>query len=462
MNDSSFARDRAARDARRPGPDWNDLAAADSRRVPDYLLVDSQHPMTTEPLDVARYVSPEFFQAECSKMWPKVWQFVARVEELPEPGSYVLYENAGRSFLVVRQEDGSVRAFHNVCLHRGRRLRSQSGSASSFICPYHGFSWDISGELSRIPCKWDFNHLEEDKLSLPEAEVGEWGGYIFLREEAGGPSLEEYLAPLPEHFARWRHDRAYTMKWTAKVIPANWKACAEAFMEAYHVSTTHPQIMPFTGDTLTKYALYGDNVNVAITPFGILSPNLGDEGEAQKIIDNFVRYNGRVVEPGTTIEVPEGKNARQTMGDFNRERFGKVFGMDLSEATDAEVQDAFTYNVFPNFSPWGGFQPTVVYRWRPWPDEKHTLMEVRLLGRLKEGETAPVPEMVMIAPDESFESELGQLGYILEQDMRNLPEVQKGMERSKNRKLELGQYQESRIRHFHETLDKYLAGGDDQ
>lgn len=448
---------RNRRDATRPALDWNALARADSRRVPDFLLEDHVLPMPTAPLDVARYTSPAFFAAECELMWPHVWQFAAREEELPNPGDTVVYDNAGRSFLVVRQQDGSIRAFHNVCLHRGRRLRSKSGNATSFVCPYHAWSWTPAGQIDRLPCKWDFKHLDAVDLSLPEAEVGVWQGYVFLREEPGGPSLEEYLAPLPALFPRWRHDRAYTLKWAAKVIPANWKACMEAFMEAYHVMATHPQLMPFTGDIITKYAHLGENVNVAITPFGTLSPNLGDASPEQEIIDNFLRYNGRVVEPGMTIAVAEGQTARAAMATHNRARFATQFDMDLSEATDAELQDAFTYNVFPNFSPWGGFQPTVNYRWRPWPDENHTLMEVRLLGRLKDGETAPVPEMVLVDPDASFQDVLGELGFILEQDMRNLPEVQKGMHASKNRQLHLAEYQESRIRRFHETLDRYLA-----
>ena len=158
-----------------------------------------------------------------------------------------------------------------------------------------------------------------------------------------------------------------------------------------------------------------------------------------------------------TLNVEDGATARASMGAHNRARFAELFGRDLDMASDAEVQDAFTYNVFPNFSPWGGFQPTVVYRWRPWPDQDHTLMEVRLLGRLKPGETAPVPEMLLLEPHESFAGPLGQLGTVLEQDMVNLPQVQGGMKASKNRVVRLSRYQESRIRHFHETLDKYLA-----
>ena len=435
---------------------WDQLAAMDSRPVPDFLLGQSTYPTSTKPLSVSRYTGPEFFRRECEKMWPEVWQFAAREEELPEPGDYVVYENVGRSYIVARQPDGSIRAFHNVCLHRGRKLRTFDGSADSLVCPFHGFAWNMDGTLKQIPCRWDFSHLEGQDLTLPQAQVGTWGGYIFVKENEGGQTLEEYLEPLPEHFKRWRHENAYSKAWVAKVIPANWKAVAEAFMEAYHVSVTHPQLMPFTGDINSKYAILGQHVNLTITPFGVVSPQLQAGTTEQEIIDNFIRYNGRVVTPGMSLEVSEGQTARRAMADHNRHRFGEMFGRDLDEASDAELQDAFTYNVFPNFSPWGGFQPTVVYRWRPWPDQNHTLMEVRLLMQAKPGEKPTSAEMVLLEPHQSFAEELGQLGSVLEQDMANLPQVQAGMQVSKTGVVQLAQQQESRIRHFHEVLDTYL------
>src|SRR5690606_4342645 len=93
------------------GEAWDKLARNDSRRVPAFLLEDNSRYLGSEPLSPARYTSPEFFQLELERMWPRVWQFAARVEELPDPGDTVLYENAGRSWILVRQEDGSVRAF---------------------------------------------------------------------------------------------------------------------------------------------------------------------------------------------------------------------------------------------------------------------------------------------------------------------------------------------------------------
>lgn len=442
-----------------PGRSWDELAAADSREVLAVLKDDPCPELGSAPLSIDRYVSPDFFAQEVEKMWPHVWQFAAREEELLKPGDSVVYENAGRSYILIRQTDGSIRAFHNVCLHRGRKLRLTNGTVNELRCPYHAFTWNNDGTLKNIPCRWDFPHLKDEEMKLPEARVGRWGGYIFIKEAEGGETLEEYLAPLPAHFKNWRPEECYTTKWAGKVIKANWKVCMEAFMEAYHVIATHPQILPFTADTNSRYSLYSDHVNLMITPFGVTSTHVQRQAnDEQWIINQFLKYNGRVVEPGMTIEVPENKTAREAMGDHNRKRYGAMYGIDLDHASDAEVQDAFTYNVFPNFSPWGGYGPNVIYRWRPWPDHEHTLMEVRMIQRLKPGqEMPPAPPMRLLAADESWEEYYGQLGAVLEQDMNNIPYVHAGLKASKTGLVQLANYQEIRIRHFQQTLDKYLA-----
>ncbi|TAL01936.1 MAG: aromatic ring-hydroxylating dioxygenase subunit alpha [Rhodospirillaceae bacterium] len=447
--------------AQYPAPSWDTLAAQDSRAIPAVLREDTYSYLGSEALATERYTSPEFFQREIDKMWPNVWQFAARDEELPQEGDLVVYENAGRSYLLIRQHDGAVRAFHNVCLHRGRKLRTQNGRVKDLVCPFHGFTWKRDGALKEIPCRWDFEHLKDGNMRLPEASVGRWGGYIFVRENDTGPTLEEYLAPLPEHFKLWPHEDCYTRAWVGKVIPANWKVTAEAFMEAWHSNNTHPQIRAFTGDVNTKYNIYGDHINVAITPFGVPSPELDMTDRDQRwVLDQYLKYNGRVGGPGVKIDLPEGATARSAMGEFNRKRFGKDFGRDMNAVSDAELQDALTYNVFPNFSPWGGFTPNVVYRWRPWPDVGHTLMEVRLLQRLAPGQPAPPsPAMNLLGADQPWSAakELSVLGDVLQQDMNNLPYVQEGLRASKTGAVNLANYQEIRIRHFHQTLDKYLA-----
>ncbi|WP_068071630.1 aromatic ring-hydroxylating oxygenase subunit alpha [Novosphingobium lentum] len=456
--------------ARSPGIGWNDLMALDSRPAPACLTEESYEFRGSQPIKAERYTSEAFAQAEREKMWPHVWQFAAREEDMPEPGDYVVYENAGRSYLFSRQADGSVKAYHNVCLHRGRKLRTEDGSADSFTCPFHGFSWNKDGSFAGMPCQWDFAHLTPDKMALPEAEVGRWAGYIFVREESGGPTLEEFLAPLPDHFKRWRHEECTTVIWVAKEVPANWKVTAEAFMEAWHTIVTHPQLLAFTGDCNAAYRTWGDNVNVNLVPFGIMSPHVDPEGKTQQwIVDEFVKFNGRSAdnydgEAGIdpfAVTVPEGVTARAALGTAMRNGYTAQSGYDHEDATDAELLDGLVYNVFPNFAPWGGFMPNIVYRWRPGKTPDTCLMEVRILARGKKGEPLPhgVP-MTLLGPDEPWTTaaEIGVLGDVFEQDMANLPFVQDGLHCSKNGLVNFADYQEIRIRQFHQTLDKYLDG----
>jgi phenylpropionate dioxygenase-like ring-hydroxylating dioxygenase large terminal subunit len=453
--------------ARCPGTSWEDLMAADSRPAPDILTQESYQYLGSEPLDASRYTSEEFAKIEREKMWPFVWQFAAREEDIPEAGDYTVFENAGRSWLISRQDDGSVKAMHNVCLHRGRKLRTEDGHADQFQCPFHGFTWDKDGSFSHMPCQWDFPHLKKADMALPDAEVGQWGGYIFIREERGGPSLEEYLSPLPEHFKRWKHEECTTVIWVAKEVPANWKVTSEAFMEAWHTIVTHPQIAPFTGDANSAYWFWGDNVNVNHVPFGVLSPHLDPDGKSQQwIVDEFIKYNGRSsdnYDPSGdpyAVQVPEGMTARAALGAKMREAYAEQAGYSLEEATDAELIDALVYNVFPNFAPWGGYMPNIVYRWQTGKTPDTCIMEVRIIARVKKGEPLPrgVPRNFLRLDQKWTEApELGGLGAVFEQDMDNLPFVQDGLHCSKNGKIQLADYQEIRIRQFHQTMDKYVG-----
>jgi len=453
-----------------PGTSVRDLALADTNPVPEFLYTDEYENLGSDPIPASRYTDPAFFEQEKQKMWPRVWQFAAREEELPEPGDYVVYENVGKSFIVMRQEDGSVRAFGNVCLHRGRKLKTQDGWTAELQCPFHGFTWNNDGSLKQIPCRWDFPHLSDADMKLPEVSVGRWGGYIFIREASGGPSLEDYLAPMPDHFRRWKHEECATAIWVGKVVPANWKVVMEAFMESWHTVVTHPQLLPFTGDANSLYNIYGDHVNMTLTPFGTMSPHLDPAGrEQQWIVDEFVKYNGRssdnyegdAPEGGYNVKVPEGVTARAALGASLRETTSKMFGHDVSFASDAEMMDAILYNVFPNFSPWAGFQPNIVYRWRPWHDVDHCLMEVRILTRVPPGQQAPkAPPMKFLTTEQKWTeaAELGILGDVFEQDMDNLPYVQEGLKASLTDKVQLANYQEIQIRQFQNTVAKYVNG----
>ena len=448
-------------EARCPEGSWDDVVATDAREVPDFLAKESYRYLGSEPLPSSRYTDPAFFELEKKKMWPNIWQFAARFEDMPEANDYVVYNNLGRSYLVVRQKDGSVKAFYNACRHRGRQLRTTSGTASEFRCAFHGWVFNVDGSVKDIPCRWDFPSVTDEAAHLVEVSVATWQGYIFVRDAKEGPSIEEYLAPLPEFFKRWPHGECHTVIHVAKVIPANWKATMEAFMETYHAPETHPQLMGFIGDVNSFYGMWGDNVNLDATPFAVPSPLFDISGKSQQwIIDEYVKFNGRVEGMESGCEVPEGESARRALAEVTRARYLAATGHDVSHISDAEMLDALVFNVFPNFSPWAGCMPNIVYRWRPWPDHRATLMDVRIMLRTPKGTKPPrgVP-MRMLTEQEpwSTAAELGALGRIFDQDLANLPYVQIGLEADPHGQVQLADYQEGRIRQFHQTLDKYLG-----
>jgi phenylpropionate dioxygenase-like ring-hydroxylating dioxygenase large terminal subunit len=450
---------------------YTDMLATDTRRVPDYLIQESNQDLGDAPLSTDRYISPEFKAREDEAMWPNVWQFAAREEDMPDAGDTVVYEINEKSFLLIRQMDGSIRGFYNVCLHRGRKLKLDSGKSINLRCPFHGFTWNNDGSLKEIPCKWDFKHLEDQDLSLPQLRVERWQGFIMVTENHDLPSFTDWVGPGIEHYENWRLDECTTMAWIGRVIPANWKVVSEAFMEAWHTIVTHPQILPFTADENTRYDLYGDHMNRAITPNGTLSPHLKGKDQFY-VIDKLAEFLGgdsRGRRNATDRDDLKGFSAddpllaRKVLAEANREAFGAMNGHDYSEVCDSEMLDNFTYNIFPNFSPWGGFVPNIVYRWRPWGDADHCLMEVRILMRAPKGEKPARGAEFFLVPDDqpfAFASDLigAALAGVFDQDMENLPYVQQGMKASKNKRIELGHYQETRIRQFQNTLDKYLSG----
>lgn len=461
----------SVRPDRCPGLSYTDMLFGDTRPAPDYLLAESTVELDDEPLDPARYTSEAFAAAERERLWPNIWHFAAREEDLPEPGDTVVYEIADRNYLLVRQDDGSIRAFHNVCLHRGRLLRDHGGRAINLRCAFHGFTWNNDGSLKEIPCQWDFPHLQDKDMSLPQLRVERWQGFVMVTENAALAPFREWIGPGVEHYDNWRLDECHTLAWIGRVFPANWKATTEAFMEAFHAVVTHPQILGFTADANSRYDLYGDHMNRAITPNGALSPHVRgrDQRYVLEKITEFLQGDGGgrfADDSGADLrgfQPDDPLLARKVLAQANRETFQAMDGHDYSAVSDSEVLDNFTYNIFPNFAPWGGFVPNIVYRWRPWGDVDHCLMEVRVLTRTPKGATPPkAPAMHLIGEDESFMTVAHLIGPglsgVFDQDLANLEAVQKGMKASANRRIELARYQEGRIRQFQRTLDRYLSG----
>lgn len=446
---------------RSPGPSYQDYLDADSRPVPGVLRALSQPDLGTAPIDAGRYTAQAFFDLEAKRLWPKVWQMVCREEELAQPGDAVVYDIVGHSWIVLRTPAGEIRAYANSCLHRGRRLLdADARNLDGLHCKFHGFKWGLDGRILSVPCRWDFPQLTDEGLQLPEARIGTWGGFVFLNMDPAAPSLEDYLGVLPAHFARWRLEDCWKAVHVAKVIQCNWKVAQEAFMESYHVIATHPQILPIIADANSQYDVYGDHINRNLTAFAAPSPHMARQGISDADVLQQMLALWRA--PGATLPT-QAATPRAALGELNRQSFAHAYAGDFSDATDAEVLDALVYNVFPNFAPWGGFAPNIVYRWRPLGRRVDAcVMEAMILKRVPKGKPRPAPVPVhWLREDEPWAAatELPILGAVIDQDMENMPFVQTGLEASVSGKVHLGRYQELRIRQFHRTLDKYLAQG---
>jgi phenylpropionate dioxygenase-like ring-hydroxylating dioxygenase large terminal subunit len=437
-------------------PFVQELLDAETRPVPAALRDVGRAHLGTGGVPRHRYTSRAFHDLEVEKLWPRVWQMACREEQIPQVGDSIVYDVAGFSLVVVRSSPGVIRAFHNSCLHRGTRLRTQPGTLTELRCPFHGFTWNLDGSFAGMPCPWDFPHVAADSFCLPEARVATWGGFVFLTLDPAAEPLASYLEILPEHFAAWPLEDRYLAAHVVRVMPCNWKVALEAFIESYHTVAVHPQLLRTSGDTQTEYDVYEDSAHVSrmITPVGIASEHVDHDVAQQEIVDAMFMTD----DPAMAVAV-DG-SARQVLADRVRRRLSEETGADQSAVTDCEALDAIEYFVFPNFMPWAGYTTPLVYRFRPYgSDHERSLMDVMLLEPVPAGRPRPAPSPTRhLAAGQSWADapELGYLGRILNQDTATMGRVQQGLAAISWPDVTLAAYQENRIRHFHATLSEYL------
>lgn len=448
---------------RHPGASYQDIIAADRVPPPPVLAHEHYTFMGNQDLSPDRYSSREFYDREMEHIWRRVWQWACRVEQIPEPGDYYNYNIGKYSILVVRGQDGEIRAFYNACQHRGTKLRTGEGVgyAMEFQCPFHGWTYALDGSLKPIPCAWDFPHVDRDKFGLPQVKVGIWGGFVFINMDPGAPPLEEYLSPLPEHFRNWDLSKRYIGIHVEKDMPCNWKAAVESFMEQYHLRSTHPQLVDVIADTNTQYDVYGDHVSRFVAAMATPSPEVAEPLSPKEIVDRMIVGDASV--DRDEVKIKEGDSPRAVMADHLRRVLGEKAKIDLSGVSDAEMIDPIQYFVFPNFFVWPGVSIPIVYRMRPRGDNPdQSTFELFYLRLIPEGsESPPVPpEPMHLGEDDSFTTVPGLDRFSAEtfdQDISNLRAQRDGCKFTP-KGLTLATYQEIRLRHLNRTVDRYLAG----
>ncbi|MFK7977485.1 MAG: SRPBCC family protein [Halioglobus sp.] len=423
-------------------------------------------------LDGHRYTSKAFADEEWENVWTKVWLLLGREDEIPEPGNWQQEEVGPESILMVRQKDASIKAFYNVCQHRGQRLVSEEkGKVRRFVCPYHSWAWNTDGSLDYVQDADDFPAGNPcGKVTLAEVRCETFAGFIWVNMDPDCASLKEWLGPVwgdwePYAIQDWKR---YIAKTT--VLPVNWKVVMDNFNESYHVNTVHRP----KGADVEKLRIHsGIDTSYKTTRF-----DMADEGHSRMIMRGG--YAGPSIDDDGAIEEPLASILREWAlepedfrgrGEATREALQKARrklgpGMGytyFNNLNDSQLTDAYHYTLFPNFavSVWvDGFH---FLRARPHPtDPEQCLFDNWWYAPDPEGvaeavrTTAGLVERDAIVEHEVFEAGTQTMGLTIDQDMTIFPAQQSGM-RSRGYKGSYLAGQESRVSRLHELIDEYIA-----
>ncbi|GAB4137869.1 MAG: hypothetical protein Tsb0016_03340 [Sphingomonadales bacterium] len=411
--------------------------------------------MGTALIPKDRYISPAFMQAEWDRMWTKVWLLGGRECDIPEPGDFIATEIGRESVLLIRQKDGAVRAFHNVCLHRGNRLADAglgSMEAGRLRCGYHGWEYGPDGRIRHIPDMKSFPQGAPCK-KLPELPCGSWGSFIWFSLNQDAPPLAEYLGEMPAHldpyhFERMVQTRDITVEWDC-----NWKASVDAFNESYHVQATHPQLLWYLDDLNIQIDCY-ERHSRYLVPFGVISQRRPYPPEIPAPIKFMMREAG--MDPASYQG--DKTNIREAIQRHKRAH-GQAQGKDYGALNDDQLTDDYNYLIFPNVTLNTHADDLMLFRHRPHPSNPDKMFfdiwTFMLPDREEQEKYRDRPR-----PRPKHRRYLGNertLGLVIDQDGGNLPRVQQGMHSAGYPGLWLGE-QEIRLRHFHHVLMNYIEG----
>ncbi len=217
------------------------------------------------------YVESEWFAADREGILAKSWQWVCHVEKLRAPGSYVATQIAGHPIAVVRDREGVLRAFYNVCKHRAHELLSGEGETSRIMCPYHAWVYKLDGQLVRAPETEHLRDFAPNEICLDAVQVEDFAGFVFVNLDPDASSLSEQSGDLETEIRHWAPDIEQLTfgKRLTYDIKSNWKNVVDNFLECYHCPTAHKDFCDLV-----------DMDTYKVTTYGIYSSHMADAGQS--------------------------------------------------------------------------------------------------------------------------------------------------------------------------------------
>jgi choline monooxygenase len=425
-----------------------------SAMEPAGITIDAPVRIPTE-----RYISPEFAALEAERLWPKVWIVACTLDHVAEPGDFFELRFGWNSVVVVRGDDGELRAFQNTCRHRGNALCQGAGSGLTELrCGYHRWTWDLRGNLREVPSRRGFGPIRNDDLPLFPVRVDTWARLVFVNLDPDAAPLADWLEGVPDDIA-WAQPQQFRATYvTTTPVRCNWKVVSEGFSETYHVQGLHREMLGSMDDVNSPQRFWRRQ-GVSYQPYGVPSPRLGRDVPDAVVWDSFVATQGARMGPdygeggsrtGDAPDVPPGMTLQDVIAAKIREHQATL-GVDLSEYDTEQVLRLSQYNLFPNTTVLVSADMFTVLTSRPGLHADEAELVMMHLVRAPAGGAPRTRPM-----DVSVPAEQAHFGYVLDQDLRILERMQIGLHQRGLGEIVLSR-EECRIVNMHRNLEELLG-----
>lgn len=421
----------------------------------------------SNPISGDRYRSKEFAELEWENMWTRVWLIGGLVNQIPEPGDFLTTDIGRESILIVRGDDGGIRAFYNVCQHRGNQLvHAEHGSLAGgeFQCAYHGWRFDAQGVLTWVYCEEDFPQGSPcGKRNLIEIPCDTWAGFIWYNMDPDCKPLREFLDPVARQLDDYRMENMRRTHWVTLEGEFNWKCVQDNFNESYHLPYVHPQSCISLDEHYSscQFDLYPSGHCRMFMPGG--GPSANYQGSPDAVFERLAQdlafweidpepFRDDLTGLRTTLQQQKRKLAAQK-------------GYDFSRYSDEQLTDNYHYTLFPNLSFSMKPDGCIFLRGNPHPaDPEKCIFDMWYLTLFPEGAKEYYSNSMRdwVSVDTPAAHERGKVGEVscgpgIDQDVAIWSTQQKGLT-SRGFRGEYMPTQERRIRFFHENLDRYISG----
>ena len=232
---------------------------------------DRENPTQSFSLHADAYTKSDWFEADSQQILGRSWQWVCHLEKTRDPGSYITVEVAGQPIVVVRDKQGELRAFYNVCKHRAHHLLTGEGKKSLIVCPYHAWSYRLDGGLQAAPHTEKLSQFKKENICLDQVQVEEFCGFVFVNLDPHAESLATQSGDLQSEIMHWAPD-IHKLTFGHRLsydIKSNWKNVVDNFLECYHCPVAHKDFCDLV-----------DMDSYKVTTHGIYSSHMADAGNA--------------------------------------------------------------------------------------------------------------------------------------------------------------------------------------